>query len=690
MESVSFSEIERSFESGNLTAARNNLTALVEAEPSNGPAWHLLGLVEHQSGNIDHGIQLIRLAIGFGPDRGHFATNLTEILRKKGDLLSAIEAGKYAVLHHPESAAAWSNLGIAYFDNHDFDAAKKAQRHALRINPHLAKAENNLGSIYQIEEDSAKAETCFRRAADLDPTSADPVINLATLLVANNKATNAKEILKAHIEQHGQTAALMRSLGKTETALYKHDQAEICFKTALALNPKYCEAYIDLSNTFYDKNRPELAAKTAEQAVKIDPNNAMAHLQIGRCLDKLDYSNRAKTAYDKSLKLRPDNTTTLLAIGHWHLEHGDRENARVHFEKARALSTNSVAALCALASLETIAAESDILQQLEAALANIHKNNPKQQALLHFGLGNAYHDTGRYDDAFQQFALGGKKVRQTLNYDSAVHRQLVDLIIETFTADRIQALRAEAIETCDPIFILGMPRSGTTLTESIIASHPDIIAGGELAYLNTTFFVPNSQRAVAALRKIFASSDQEFRQMMFGYQKHLTRRGKAGLRITDKMPSNFMHIGLIHALLPKATIIHMKRDKLDTCLSNFTCFFQNSQYHSYDLTELGNYYNDYARLMQHWAATLPATAFKTVEYQNLTQNPEQIIRDLIDYCGLSWDDRCMEFNKNKRVVKTASLTQVLQPIYTSSLNKWQHYEHHLDELKAVLTDPSDN
>lgn len=683
---INFSEIEQSYEAGNLSTARDNLRSLLRTQPHNGPGWHLLGLVEHQSGNTEHGIQLVRLAIGFGPDRGHFATNLTELLRKKGDLLSAIEAGEYAVRNNPKSASAWSNLGIAYFDNGNYKEAKEAQRRALAIDPYFAKAENNLGSIYQIEEDTEKAETCFRRAASLDASFTDPVTNLATILVLNNKAANAKEMLDAYIEKHGQTPPVLRALGIAETALNNHDKAEVCFRAALAINPEYCEAYISLSEIFHEKNRPELAFKAAEECAKIDPDNAMAHLQIGRCLDELGYPEKAKIAYDTSLKLKPDNAAAILAVGHWDLEHGDKDSARANFKKAQVVSNKSIGALCALARLDKVEPGCDLLQQLESALTEVETYTPKKQALLRFAVGKAYQDLERYDAAFEQFALGGKSVRGTMNYDPGIHRQLIDMIIDKYDAKKIEALRSEAIETCNPIFILGMPRSGTTLAESIIASHPDVVAGGELPYLNRAFAVPHNQQAVSALNDIFNRSDKELRQLMLGYQSCLSQRGKTGRRMTDKMPSNFMHLGLIHALLPEATIIHIKRDPLDTCLSNYTCFFQNSQYHSYDLTELGNYYNDYARLMQHWARILPATAYKTIAYEDIVQAPESTSRELIAHCGLPWDDRCMEFHKSKRSVKTASLTQVRQPIYNSSINNWRHYERHLKDLKTILVD----
>jgi hypothetical protein len=262
---------------------------------------------------------------------------------------------------------------------------------------------------------------------------------------------------------------------------------------------------------------------------------------------------------------------------------------------------------------------------------------------------------------------------------------MFDEIKQAFSAENIERLSGEGVSDSTPIFVLGMPRSGTTLTEQIIASHPDVYGAGELHYL-----LEISQRAVAGAafpsnlrqldRELLTAWGQE-------YLSALKRHAPEAARITDKMPQNFQMLGLIHLMLPNAKIIHVKRNPVDTCLSCFTMHFAaKSVKYSYDLTELAHFYVGYAELMEHWRNVLPENAFLEVQYEDVIQDVEGQARRLIDYCGLEWDNACIAFHENKRVVRTASVAQVRKPVYKSSVERWRRYEKHLGPLLDALGD----
>ncbi|HTN93507.1 MAG TPA: sulfotransferase, partial [Gallionella sp.] len=307
---------------------------------------------------------------------------------------------------------------------------------------------------------------------------------------------------------------------------------------------------------------------------------------------------------------------------------------------------------------------------------------------LHFALGKCYDDTGDYAKAFPHFMAGCKMKRAKLAYDPAnAERQFAGLM-EIFDRAALERLRGAGDPSALPVFVLGMPRSGTTLTEQIIASHPDVHGAGELhdllriaerniAGMTTAIPFPDNLRALD--RQTLAAWGAE-------YAAGLKQRAPEAERITDKMPANYFAVGLIHLMLPNAKIIHVNRNPVDTCLSCYTRLFNRKQEHTYDLAELGRYYVQYARLMQHWRNVLPAGAFLDVKYEDIVADQEAQARKLIAYCGLEWNEACLDFHNTKRSIRTASVTQVRQPIYTSSVERWRHYEEFLGPLLDALGD----
>jgi hypothetical protein len=285
---------------------------------------------------------------------------------------------------------------------------------------------------------------------------------------------------------------------------------------------------------------------------------------------------------------------------------------------------------------------------------------------------------GEYDKAFSYFAAGCRMKRETIEYDAANQDEICRNIRDFFSRETIDRLRGGGDPSDLPIFVLGMPRSGTTLTETIIASHPDVYGGGEMRNL---LAIAHRLRKKGVTREDMTHMGRRY---IAELRERLHKLSVMPKHVTDKMPANFLALGLIHLILPNAKIVHVRRNAADVCLSNFSKLFGVSQPHSYDLVEMGRYYVNYARLMEHWREVLPKDAFYELQYEELVTDKETQTRRLIEYCGLEWNDACLESHKTERGVKTASIIQVRQPVYTTSVERWRHYEKHLGLLFEVL------
>lgn len=288
--------------------------------------------------------------------------------------------------------------------------------------------------------------------------------------------------------------------------------------------------------------------------------------------------------------------------------------------------------------------------------------------------------------AFEHFLAGAKLKRQRIPYSAENQDKLVENIRNTFTPERIAALSGQGDDTNVPIFVLGMPRSGTTLTETILASHPDVFGAGELPDLLQVAAEPVNGSEAGYPLNLASVDGAALKQMGAKYLAQIRQRAPDATRITDKMPANYQAVGLIHLMLPNARIVHIKRNPVDTCLSAFTRLFKRSQYQTYDLVELGRYYRNYLDIMAHWRNVLPAGSFYELQYEELVANQEEETRKLLAFCNLGWDDACMSPHKTSRNVKTASVTQVREPVYTSSVERWRRYEKHLGPLLDALGD----
>lgn len=671
------------FQNGQLQAALRLFSEIVKAAPDHAHSHQMLGLIAFQAGQHEPAVKAMSEAVRLRPDNATFLTNFTEILRASARLDQAEEIGLRAVRLASGNPAAHSNLGLVYYDQAKLTEAETSQERALALNPNFDRALNNLGSIARDRGDRQQAAEFYRKALKVDPASSETVNNLASVLIEAERLSEARAFIEAQLDKMPRDAELHRNFGRVFLLECDLDRAEISFRDAISLNPDKAESYVGLSQVLYEKNHPKLALIEAEQAIRLDPDCASAVHQVAMIKAHLGALDEAIPLYNKAMELNPDMTASRLALGHLELEQGNFEAARQHFTLAAKSKDDALSALVALAKLEKITLDNPVFLQLEASKPQAGSMLPQKAAAFHYALGECYEKLKKFDEAFQQFETGAKLKRALVKYDTAETDRLTTNLIRTFDKNMIDRLRRSATQSDRPIFVLGMPRSGTTLTESILNAHPQIFGAGELNDLQHLFGgVAEPQHCLPDA--IASLSQDTLRQRAEDYVAALAKHAPSMPHIVDKMPANFQLVGLIHAVMPNAKIIHVVRNPLDTCLSCFTRLFERSQLHSYDLAELGNYYKNYVHIMRHWRETLPNNAFLTVHYEALIDDFETEARRIISYCGLEWDQACLDFHKSKRRVRTASVQQVRQPLYKSSKAKWLNYRRQLWPLVEAI------
>ncbi len=672
------------YNNGQLKPALSLFSKIVQATPKHAPSHQMLGLIAFQTGQYDPAIKAMRQAIKLQPDNVGFLVNFTEILRKAGKLSDAIATGKRAIQLDPNTIAGHSNLGLAYYDAKDLIKAEASQRRAIALNPDFGPALNNLGSIARDNGNQQEAIAHYNKALRANPDYAEAANNLTAALIEADRYAEAETLTKERLKVQPKDPELQRNIGRLEMVSANLDRAETAFRNAIALNENKAESYVGLSQVLFEKNHPKLALVEAEKALRLDPESALAHHQFAIVQANLGDIDTGFASYRKALELKPDQTASQIALGHLMMEQGDFQGAKATFEEAAKTSKDPLSAQIALARLEKMSEDNPVFHALEAAKSDAPKMPPAKAVAFHYAIGKAYEDVKRFNDAFSHFDHGAKVKRGLVDYDPAKNELATDNIITTFDAKMIAKLRKHAISSDQAFFVVGMPRSGTTLTESILNAHPHVFGAGELSDLQRLFGAQAEGNRQDMATNVAQMTGAELTQNMQSYVENLDKHAPGTPHIVDKMPANFQMIGLIHALMPNAKIVHIARNPFDTCLSCFTRVFERSQLHSYDQVELGRFFNNYVRLMDHWKAVLPDDAFHTVHYENLVDDIDTQARRIIAHCGLEWDDGCLEFYKGKRRVRTASVQQVRQPLYASSKAKWKKYEKQLQPLVDTI------
>ena len=420
-----------------------------------------------------------------------------------------------------------------------------------------------------------------------------------------------------------------------------------------------------------------------QQAITLDADNKQAHLLLGRTLRDSGRISEALNIYRAFVAINTDSIEGNLGLAFSLQDMGDMTEAEKTFHKVLQLSPNSAIAFHALVFLGKNTEYTDSIRHMEK-LFHQSSTDTQSRIMLGFSLGKVYQDMERDKDAFMMWSKANKLKRSTYQYSINERINFFNQIKNVFNTDLLSRYKGCGLEEKTPIFVLGMPRSGTSLVEQILASHPQVHGAGELEYLQEAcgLIERRTNKPFPEFFKGIAKNNIEDIGRSY-LTKLLSHQKDNKAFIVDKMPQNFRFIGLISIVFPHAKIIHCQRDPIDICLSLYKHLFQGLQPYTYDLTELGQYYGMYSDLMQHWSQVLPGKVYD-IRYEDLVADAEGKIRELLTYCDLEFAPECLSFHQTKRSVRTASLTQVRQPIYNNSVKAWKRYEAELQPLIKSL------
>jgi len=670
---------------GRLREAEALLHDLLSSDPHHAQALHLMGVVAYQTGRRPQAVALIQQAIQADSSQALFHSNLAEMQRQLGQLASAIEHGQRAIELDPSRPSAQANLGVACADANELDRAIECHQKALALHPGLAPSLNNLGSIARLRKDRVAAADWYRQALASNPDYLEALSNLGAVLVELDQPDEAVPVLERALQRQPDYTEALCNLGLARLKQERANEAEGLLRRSLQQRPAYAQAMSGLARALHDQGRLKEALPLLREVTTTHPELTDAWCLLGTVCNEIDLPGDAEQAYLQAIALDAEWIDALIGLGHLRLEQGKADEAEHFVRRALAIDPGHVAARFHLSQARKVKAGDENLAALQALLDRPEALRADERIWVHYALGKSYDDLREWDQAFPHFMEGARLKRAKLDYDADVDAARTHRLEEIMSADFIERLRGGGDPSEVPIFVLGMPRSGTTLTEQIIASHPEVHGAGELHDL-----IDITRQSTMGWR------DREFPDNLAGltrdtltawgqdYVARLRTRAPQARRITDKMPANYLSLGLIPLMLPKARIIHVRRNAADTCVSCFTRLFNRSQDATYDLTELGRHYVNYARLMDHWRQVLPEGSFLEVQYEDIVADMAGQARRLIDWCGLDWHDDCLSFHKNERTIRTASITQVRQPIYTSSVARWRHYESYLKPLLDAL------
>ncbi|HEY0105793.1 MAG TPA: sulfotransferase, partial [Rhizomicrobium sp.] len=533
-------------------------------------------------------------------------------------------------------------------------------------------------------DDDAAADARVRQigAATRNPR----LLEAAAALCANTLAV-AERLLRDYLKSDPDDIAALRMLAEIGARLGRYGDAEILLARCIELAPSFAVARHNYAVVLHRQNRSQEAIAQIEILQKAEPRNPAYRALKGAAYGQIGEYAQAIACYADVLAAFPQQPKAWMSYGHALKAVGRQAEAVAAYRKSIALAPALGEAWWSLANLKTVRFGADDIAAMAAGLARADIGE-EDRYHLHFALGKALEDEGRYAESFDRYAQGNALRRKSVRYDPEETADHVRRSRALFTRDFFAARLGQGNRAPDPIFVLGLPRSGSTLIEQILATHSQVEGTMELpdiAAIARRLSGRKSHSQESAYPEILAALEAgDLRALGGEYLDRTSVQRKLGRPVfIDKMPNNWAHVGLIHLILPHAKIIDARRHPLGCCFSVFKQHFARGQGFSYDLAELGRYYADYVALMAHMDRVLPGRVHRVL-YERMVDDPETEIRRLLAYCGLAFEPQCLRFYENDRAVRTASSEQVRQPIFRGGIDQWQHYEPWLDPLKHAL------
>jgi tetratricopeptide (TPR) repeat protein len=698
-------------------------------EPENAEALHLFGVLHHECGHSGRAVELIRRAAGLRPGNAIFHANLAEAYRSLGEFERAIDCCQTALRLQPACAVAANNFGLALEAQGRLVEAADQFRAALAQRPDFALARNNLGTVLRKLGRLGDALEAFQAAVDLDPRLAIARANLGQALVDSGQAALGLEHCQEGVRIAPELAAAHNNLGNAFRALNRWAEARAAYAEALRLSPELGDARIhaNLGLALQRDNQraqafscfrkavelapddPEMwqylanahladedfaaAIACCERVVALKPEWAQAHVELGWALQEDGRLSDAAVCYRRALELDPDDIHALLKRGGLQEELGAMAEAEASYRRAWLVNCAATTSLACLATLLRGRLPEADRSAIHARLEDPTLEDGPRADLL-FGLAHVCDAHGEHAEAAAclkeaNALVVAQRKKQNRMYDPAQHSRFVARLMEAFTPSLFERLAGAGDDTLRPVFVFGMPRSGTTLVEQVLASHSRVFGAGELRLARQLFddvpTIVGHEALMQCLNALDGAGLKRLSQRYCDGVQIILDRADCELtpdRFVDKMPDNYLYLGLLALVFPRATFVHVHRDTRDVALSCWLTNFRSIRWAN-DPTHLTGRIREHARLMAHWRAVLPLPICE-ISYERLVADFESESRRLVTACGLGWEPACMQFHQTVRPVRTASVTQVRQPLYRSAVGRWKNYEAHLNNLFGLI------
>jgi tetratricopeptide (TPR) repeat protein len=636
-------------------------------------------------------------------------------LHRQGRIGEAARLYEAIAAREPDNAEARHYLGALLASTGRLQDAKALMKRALELKPKaFAYLENYIG-VLVLAEDFAEALELSRKALGRQPRNANVLYLQAASLQKLDRLDEARAAFVELLRLAPNHPAGRKEYAVTLNRIGAQEQALRVVEALIAEQPRFADAYLVRANIRAIRGENRLAIADYERALELQPNAHETWQSLGLALRRLDRHDRALAAFERALALRPTYADALIGRGDAlrlldrepeafacydqaialggedrrkalvlraaaFAEAGRSDEARADLRRVTELYENAGAAWAALADLVKFEAGDPAFAAMEARLAGGATRTGVETIALHFALGKAYLDIGDSKRAFEHLNAGNRLKRAQLAYDADANSARTAAVAQAFPAEIFNRFAGAGSRAAAPIFVVGMPRSGTTLIEQILASHPAIHGAGELPFLaQIAAEMGGAPEGVAAL------TAERLAPLGDAYVARVGALPAGKSRWVDKTPGNFVNAGLIRLILPEARIIHSRRDPVDSCLSCYTKDFDSPGLaFTYDMTELGRYCRDYLALMDHWRSVLPETHFLEVDYEAVVDDLEREARRMLDFLDLPWNPACLDFHRTERPVRTASVNQVRQPIYRTSAGRWRAHAEQLAPLLQAL------
>jgi len=636
---------------------------------------------------------------------------------RAGDPTMAERICRQALNEHPRDANLLCLLGASLIRLRKPDEAEHTLSRAVRIYPNFSRAHEGLAESLIMQGRLQEALESLERAEKLEPGSGSIRLKKAKVLTGLGKDDDATIEFEESFKLTPHREALVRGLGlqrmgnvREAEKIYRDvllrdpanvdalrllagvamrakqwGDAEALLERALDIAPDFSQGWMDLGLARQEQDNTDEAIEAFNRVIQLKPQVPNGYVSVGTVKALIGEHDEAMQMFGKALERDPANFGALSGMGHVLKTVGDQEEAIACYRKCIQFNPDHGETWWSMANLKTFRFDDEDIEVMEARVAR-ESLVDEQKANFHFALGKAFEDKKDYDRAFEHYSLGNQNRRERESYDPVQTADLHDQFIEVFSKSFIAERAETGSDSNAPIFIVGLPRSGSTLLEQVLASHPDVEGTHELPDLGRVARATGANREDRMVypRVLPLLEDYEFEEMGEDYLRRIQRHRETDLpRFTDKLPNNFVHVGFLSLVLPNAKIINAKRHPLDSCLGSFKQLFARGQSFTYDQFELAEFYMEYQRLMDHWHEVLPGKVLD-VQYEDVVDDLETQVRRILEYCELPWDDACLRFYETDRAVKTASSEQVRQPIYSSAKHKWRNYEAHLAPMIDVL------